>query len=161
MIEIALAKNWELQNIEPTGSDEFIFESNKQIAKLLEQKNKDDLEIIRAKSPSQQQKIKLQDEERNETVNLQELKEKLDANLVLEYAARNFKLDANNFNVTADNKIDNLSNSQKPKNVIDFLQRELNLTTKEAIGVCQKIYENSDIYSKVIAKKHEKKRMKN
>lgn len=161
MIEIALAKNWELQNIEPIGSDEFIFESNKQIAKLLEQKNKDDLEIIRAKSPSQQQKIKLQDEERNETVNLQELKEKLDANLVLEYAARNFKLDANNFNVTADNKIDNLSNSQKPKNVIDFLQRELNLTTKEAIGVCQKIYENSDIYSKVIAKKHEKKRMKN
>lgn len=161
MIQIALAKDWKLENIEPTGSDEFIFESNKQIAKLLEQKNKDDLEIIRAKSPSQQQKIKLQDEERNETVNLQELKEKLDANLVLEYAARNFKLDANNFNVTADNKIDNLSNSQKPKNVIDFLQRELNLTTKEAIGVCQKIYENSDIYSKVIAKKHEKKRMKN
>lgn len=157
MIEIALAKNWELQNIEPIGSDEFIFESNKQIAKLLEQKNKDDLEIIRAKSPSQQQKIKLQDEERNETVNLQELKEKLDANLVLEYAARNFKLDANNFNVTADNKIDNLTNSQKPKNVIDFLQRELNLTTKEAIVVCQKIYENSDIYSKEIVKKTRKK----
>ena len=161
MIEIAIAKNWKLENIEPTGSDEFIFESNKQIAKHLEQKNKDDLEIIRAKSPSQQQKIKLQDEERNETVNLQELKEKLDANLVLEYAMKNFKLDAKNFNITADNKIDNLSNSQKPKNVIDFLQRELNLTTKEAIGVCQKIYENSDIYSKVIAKKQEKKIIKN
>ena len=161
MIEVALAKNWELQNIEPTGSDEFIFESNKQIAKLLEQKNKDDLEIIRAKSPSQQQKIKLQDEELNETVNLQELKEKLDAKLILGYATKNFKLDANNFNVTSDNKIDNLSNSQKPKNVIDFLQRELNLTTREAIDICQKIYENSDIYSKVIAKKHEKKRMKN
>ena len=161
MIEIALAKNWELQNIEPTGSDEFIFESNKQIAKLLEQKNKDDLQIIRAKSPIQQQKIKLQDEELNSKTNLQELKEKLDANLVLEYAVENFKLDAKNFNITADNKIDNLSNSQKPKNVIDFLQRELNLTTKEAIGVCQKIYENSDIYSKVIAKKHEKKIIKN
>ena len=97
MIEIALAKNWELQNIEPTGSDEFIFESNKQIAKILEQKNKNNLEIIRAKTPTQQQKIKLQDEELNETINLQELKEKLDANLVLEYAIKNFKLDANNF----------------------------------------------------------------
>lgn len=161
MIEIALAKNWELQNIEPTGSDEFIFESNKQIAKLLEQKNKDDLQIIRAKSPIQQQKIKLQDEELNSKTNLQELKEKLDANLVLEYAVENFKLDAKNFNITADNKIDNLFNSQKPKNVIDFMQKELNLTTKESIDICQKIYENSDIYSKVIAKKQEKKIIKN
>ena len=161
MIEIALAKNWELQNIEPTGSDEFIFESNKQIAKLLEQKNKDDLQILRAKSPIQQQKIKLQDEELNSKTNLQELKEKLDANLVLEYAVENFKLDAKNFNITADNKIDNLFNSQKPKNVIDFMQKELNLTTKESIDICQKIYENSDIYSKVIAKKQEKKIIKN
>lgn len=157
MIEVALAKDWKLENIKPTGSDEFIFESNKQIAKLLEQKNKDDLQIIRAKSPIQQQKIKLQDEELNSKTNLQEFKEKLDANLVLEYAVENFKLDAKNFNITADNKIDNLSNSQKPKNVIDFLQRELNLTTKESIDICQKIYENSDIYSKVIAKKHGKK----
>lgn len=157
MIQIAIAKNWKLENIEPTGSDEFIFESNKQIAKLLEQKNKDDLQILRAKSPIQQQKIKLQDEELNSKTNLQELKEKLDANLVLEYAVENFKLDAKNFNITADNKIDNLTNSQKPKNVIDFLQRELNLTTKEAIGVCQKIYENSDIYSKEIVKKTRKK----
>ena len=161
MIEIAIAKNWKLENIEPTGSDEFIFESNKQIAKILEQKNKDNLEIIRAKTPTQQQKIKLQDEELNETINLQELKEKLDANLVLEYAIKNFKLDANNFNITADNKIDNLSNSQKPKNVIDFLQRELNLSTKEAIGVCEDIYKNSFVYSSEIEKSNEYRKRKN
>ena len=156
-----MQKNWELENIEPTGSDEFIFESNKQIAKILEQKNKNNLEIIRAKTPTQQQKIKLQDEELNETINLQELKEKLDANLVLEYAIKNFKLDANNFNVTADNKIDNLSNSQKPKNVIDFLQRELNLSTKEAIGVCEDIYKNSFVYSSEIEKSNEYRKRKN
>ena len=119
-----------------------------------------EIESQNEKIESQQQKIKLQDEERNETVNLQELKEKLDANLVLEYAARNFKLDANNFNVTADNKIDNLSNSQKPKNVIDFLQRELNLTTKEAIGVCMEIYEKNKDYRSENIEKNIKKQKK-
>ncbi|MDN5095791.1 hypothetical protein [Aliarcobacter butzleri] len=166
MIEIALAKNWKLENIEPTGNENFINEANRQIAALIlknkeEQINKNDLQIIRAKSPTQQEKVKLQNEELNSKINLQELKEKLDANLLLEYAAKNFKLDVNNFNITADNKIDNLSNSQKPKNVIDFLQRELNLTTKEAIGVCQKIYENSVVYSSEIEKSNEYRKRKN
>jgi hypothetical protein len=166
MITLALAKKWSLENIQPQGDEEFIFESNRQIAALILEKKKEqiknsDIEIKRAKSPIQQQKIKLQDEELNKAVNLQELKEKLDANLVLEYAVKNFKLDANTFNVTVDNKINNLFNFQKPKNTIDFLQKELNLTTKESIDICQKIYKNSDIYSKEVAKKHEKKKIKN
>ncbi|MFW3355379.1 hypothetical protein [Aliarcobacter butzleri] len=146
MIEIALAKNWKLENIEPTGNENFINEANRQIAALI-LKNKEeqikniDIEILRAKSPTQQQKVKLQNEELNSKINLQELKEKLDAKLVLKYAKKNFKLDISNFTITEDNKIDNLKNKQKPKNVIDFLQRELNLSTKEAIGVCVGIYE--------------------
>ncbi|MDK2065232.1 hypothetical protein [Aliarcobacter butzleri] len=146
MIEIALAKNWKLENIEPTGNENFINEANRQIAALIlknkkEQINKNDLQILRAKSPTQQEKVKLQNEELNSKINLQELKENLDANLILEYAKKNFKLDISNFIITDDNKIDNLKNKQKPKNVIDFLQRELNLSTKEAIGVCAEIYE--------------------
>lgn len=146
MIEIALAKNWKLENIEPTGNENFINEANRQIAALIlknkkEQINKNDLQIIRAKSPIQQEKVKLQNEELNSKINLQEIKENLDANLILEYAKKNFKLDISNFIITEDNKIDNLKNKQKPKNVIDFLQRELNLSTKEAIGVCAEIYE--------------------
>lgn len=146
MIEIALAKNWKLENIEPTGNENFINEANRQIAALIlknkkEQINKNDLQILRAKSPTQQEKVKLQNEELNSKINLQELKENLDANLILEYAKKNFKLDISNFIITDDNKIDNLKNKQKPKNIIDFLQRELNLSTKEAIGVCSEIYE--------------------
>ena len=64
--------------------------------------------------------------------------------VALEYAKENFKLDISNFIITEDNKIDNLKNKQKPKNVIDFLQRELNLSTKEAIGVCVGIYEDKE-----------------
>lgn len=146
MIEIALAKNWKLENIEPTGNENFINEANRQIAALILKNKKEqikniDIEILRAKSPTQQEKVKLQNEELNSKINLQELKEKLDAKLVLEYAKENFKLDISNFIITEDNKIDNLKNKQKPKNVIDFLQRELNLSTKEAIGVCVGIYE--------------------
>lgn len=145
MIEIALAKNWKLENIEPTGNENFINEANRQItALILEKKKENQIEIKRAKSPIQQEKVKLQNEELNSKTNLQELKEKLDANLVLEYAKKNFKLDINNFSITADNKIDNLKNKQKPKNVIDFLQRELNLSTKEAIRVCVGIYEDKE-----------------
>ena len=55
-----------------------------------------------------------------------------------------FKLDAKNFDLTSDNKIENLTNKQKPKNVIDFLQKELNLTTKESIEICKSIYEKQD-----------------
>ena len=31
-----------------------------------------------------------------------------------------------------------------PKNVIDFLQKELNLTTKESIEICKTIYEKQE-----------------
>lgn len=160
MIEIALAKNWKLENIEPTGNENFINEANRQIAALIlknkkEQIKNTDIEILRAKSPTQQEKVKLQNEELNSKINLQELKEKLDANLILEYAKENFKLDISNFIITADNKIDNLKNKQKPKNVIDFLQRELNLSTKEAIEICVEIYKKSVVYSNKIEKKSE------
>lgn len=156
MIEIALAKNWKLENIEPTGNENFINEANRQIAALiLEKKKENQIEIKRAKSPTQQEKVKLQNEELNSKINLQELKENLDANLILEYAKENFKLDISNFTITDDNKIDNLKNKQKPKNVIDFLQRELNLITKEAIEICVEIYKKSVVYSNKIEKKSE------
>ena len=166
MIEIALAKNWKLENIEPTGNENFINEANRQIAALILKNKKEqikniDIEILRAKSPTQQEKVKLQNEELNSKINLQELKEKLDAKLVLEYAKKNFKLDISNFIITDDNKIDNLKNKQKPKNVIDFLQRELNLSTKEAIEVCTEIYENSVVYSDEIEKKSEYRKKRN
>ena len=144
MIDIAIAKDWKLENIEPYGDEYFINEANIQIADLILKKNQiknSNVEIKRVKSPLQQQKVNLQNEDLNPKINLQELKEKLDVNFLLEYVKENYKLDISNFSITDDNKIDNSKNKQKPKNVIDFLQRELNLSTKEAIGVCVGIYE--------------------
>lgn len=155
MIEISLAKDWELENIQASGSEEFINEANKQIANLLllknqnQKQNKKDSQLTkRPKTYTQKINEDLKDKEfQNQSKNdidIKTLKENLDAKLVLEYAVIHFKLDTKNFNFTSDNKIENLTNKQKPKNVIDFLQKELNLTTKESIEICKSIYEKQE-----------------
>lgn len=164
MIDIALAKKWKLENIEPNGDEAFINEANRQIAKLIEKESKNiniDTEIIitRAKTELQQQNINMKDKEFVKTINISELKEKLNANLVIKYAIENYKLDRNKFEITHDNKIDNLKNNQKPKNIIDFLKKELNLTTKESIEICMEIYEkNKDYRSENIEKNIKKQK---
>ncbi|MFY9100105.1 hypothetical protein OZY48_03490 [Aliarcobacter cryaerophilus] len=149
MIQIALAKDWKLENIEPYGDEDFIYEANSQIAKLIEKERKNksikaEIIIPRAKTDLQQQTLNIKDKELSQKVNLSEVKEKLDANLVLEFAVQNYKLDKNKYVITVDNKIKNLTNNQKPKNAIDFLQRELNLTTRESIEIAIKIYEKAN-----------------
>ena len=151
MIQIALAKDWKLENIEAIGDDSFIYEVNRQIAKALEEKNKSknidsEIMITRAKTELQQQNINMKDKELLKTINISELKEKLNANLVLQYAVENYKLDINKYEITRDNRIDNIKNKQKPKNVIDFLQKELNLSSGESIEICTKIYEKNKQY---------------
>ncbi len=48
---------------------------------------------------------------------------------------------------------------QKPKNVIDFLQMELNLSTRESIEICMEIYEkNKDYRSENIEKNIKKQK---
>lgn len=155
MIEISLAKDWELENIQASGSEEFINEANKQIANLLllknqkQKQNKKDSQSTK-KPKTYTQKInedlkekEFQNQSKND-IDIKTLKENLDPTLVLEYAVIHFKLDAKNFDLTSDNKIENLTNKQKPKNVIDFLQKELNLTTKESIEICKTIYEKQE-----------------
>ena len=149
MIDIAIAKDWKLENIEAVGNDDFINEANRQIAKLIEKERKNksiktEIIITRAKTELQQQNLNIKDEELSQKVNLSEIKEKLDANFVLEFAVQNYILDRNKYEITVDNKIKNLTNNQKPKNAIDFLQRELNLTTRESIEIAIKIYEKAN-----------------
>ena len=74
---------------------------------------------------------------------LSDLKQNLDAKIVLEYAKTKYKLDTNNYVINEDNKINNINNKQKPKNIIDFLQKELNLSSKESITICKELYLNS------------------
>jgi hypothetical protein len=79
MIDIALAKKWKLENIEPNGDEAFINEANRQIAKLIEKESKTinidtEIIIIRAKTELQQQNINMKDKEFVKTINISELK---------------------------------------------------------------------------------------
>jgi hypothetical protein len=148
MLDIAMAKNWEMDLFEVRGSDIFKKEVFKQMVERIEKekekiKNKKPYsikDIERAKTPTQYLAKEQQDKKEEKNTALQELKKMLNAQSVLVYAGKEYRLDMSQYEVTADNKINNLTNRAKPKNVIDFLQKELNLTSKEAIEKCKALY---------------------
>ena len=154
-IDIAEAKGWNVASLSVNGgSDEFKKEMYSQIADRVKLKI-DELKrnekkfysrntIERPTSLSQSLKReaveKKEQRKANEDINIDVLKENLEAQRVLEYAVDKYKLEATNYIITDDNKIKNKSNRQKPKNIIDFMQKELNLTTKKAIEECKSLY---------------------
>ncbi len=156
MIKIAEAKNWNLADLEIIGEKDFIREAEKQIAEKLRVKknikesytNKDKiLENSRSNSEIQAYKKEILDEKHKEKINsdvsIKELKEKIKASAMLEYAKKVYKIDITKFEITADNKINDLTNKQKPKNIIDFIQKEANLTSKEAIEIAYTLHEKA------------------
>jgi len=71
---------------------------------------------------------------------IQEIKEKLSAADVIEYASKKYKINKEEYEVRKGNKINNFTNAQKPKSVIDFFIKEVNLSPKEAFAECRRLY---------------------
>lgn len=149
MLDIAEAKGWKLNTLRIKGSPAFRREISRQIAERIRErdeliKNPAAIEIARPTSEAEKLAAALADEKQvkklDSTVDLSMIKTELSATAVLEYAAEKYKLKTTNYEVTNDNKINNLNNKQKPKNVIDFVQKELNLSGKEAIEICRDLY---------------------
>jgi len=155
MLDIAMAKNWEMDELEVTGSDVFKKEVFKQMVERIEKEKQKEktktkksyslTNIERAKTPTQYLAKENQDKKEEKNAALQELKQMLNAQSVLAYAVKEYRLDISQYEVTTDNKINNLTNRAKPKNVIDFLQKELNLSSKEAISKCQVLYQEQPL----------------
>lgn len=160
MLDIAQAKGWKLTELEINGSDEFKAEMEKQIDSLLA-KQRVQIEALQKDNPLQKtalmkgienpsnltQALAKEHKEKMQTKDLplSELKQMLRAENVLIFVAERYKVDLSKYEVTSDNKINNLGNKQKPKNVIDFLQKEINLSTKEAILECQALYKDQPL----------------
>jgi hypothetical protein len=64
----------------------------------------------------------------------------LSSKIVLDFATEKYKLFAEEYELVDENKINNLRNRQKPKNVIDFLCTEVNLPVKLAIQTVKELY---------------------
>ena len=157
MIEIAQAKGWDLATLEIKGSKAFKEEATKQIAQILREKEhlkksktkRQDPALPRPKTPVQYNLKTTQEKALAKQLPLTELKTMLAAKSLLAYAVKHYKLDPNKYQITPGNKINNLTNKQKPKNIIDFLQKELNFSSKEAIETCQALYDAQPLVREV------------
>ena len=145
MLDIALAKKWNLHTLEIKGSKYFKKEAYRQIAERIQLEKRENgslhsplEEIERPISPTQYL-AKENQEKKKKNEALKALKSRLSAQRVLSYAIKVYELDGLLYEVANDNKIKSLLSRAKPKNIIDFLQKELNLSSKEAIGLCQEL----------------------
>ena len=154
MIDIAEAKGWNLATVHINGGEAFQKEARRQIAERLQTKNpisteavaskiKERTKKVRVKNPIEYQAAQEQDQEAKreaeKSIDIKLLKTALKAETVLDYAKERYGLDTADYEIVDGNKINNTTNKQKPKNVIDFLQKEIGLTTKEAIAQCQEL----------------------
>jgi hypothetical protein len=161
MIDIAEAKGWNIATVTVTGGEEFKKEAKRQIAERLRAtENTQKLtstvlaiakkEALRKpKTPLDQQykddEEKKQSRESENKPDLKLLKQILKAEAVIAYAIEQYAINVDDYEITADNKINNKNNRQKPKNVIDFLQKEINITSAEAIDQCQELFKNQPL----------------
>ena len=170
MLKIAEAKGWSLDEINIEGGDDFVKEAEKQIANRLKEIQKSqkkevpkipDYQKERPNSEIQNYKKDFVEKQYQKKVNssdFDKIKSDLNSKVVLDYMVAKYKLDSSKYKLTDDNKIDNLNNNQKAKNLLDFVQREANLTTSEAMDICEELYkkdENRNTHSKGVEKESE------
>lgn len=150
MIDIALAKGWNLLEIEVNGTPEFIKEAKKQILQKVEEQNQSQVqkqekkELKKVEKPtrpvSQLDNYILENESKIfefEKINdIQFLKENLPAQIVLDFSFRKYNINPDEFEVADENKIKNKTNRQKPRSIVDFLTKEIGISIKEATVIC-------------------------
>ena len=154
MLDIAIAKGWNLLEIEVDGPDDFIKEVKKQIVEKIEEQNKKEginlnnsEEIYRPTSLLDNyifdNKSKIFEAEKINYINF--LKESLNAKLVLEFAKQKYNINLDDFEVVDGNKINNKTNRQKPKSIIDFFTKEIGIPIGEATKICKDLISKQPI----------------
>ena len=150
MIDIALAKGWDLLEIEVNGTPEFIKEAKKQILQKVEEQNQSQVqkqekkELKKVEKPtrpvSQLDNYILANESKifevEKVHDIQFLKDNLPAKAVLDFSSKKYNINLDEFEVADGNKINNKTNRQKGKSIIDFLTKEIGISLKEATEIC-------------------------
>ncbi|MDK2082888.1 hypothetical protein PT502_03645 [Aliarcobacter butzleri] len=154
MLDIALAKGWNLLEIEIDGTPQFIKEAKKQILIKVEEQNQTQkkeeenkeikkVEIKPTRPVSQLDNYIFENEskifESEKANDLKFLKENLSAQIVLDFAIRKYNINLDEFEVVDDNKINNKTNRQKPKSIIDFFTKEIGVSIKETTEICNNL----------------------
>ena len=166
MIDIALAKGWDLLDIQVNGTPEFIKEAKKQILQKIEEQNqtqeKKELKKVEIKSTrpvSQLDNFILETEskifESEKEHDIQYLKENLPAQVVLDFVKVKYNINLDEFEVLDGNRINNKTNRQKGKSVIDFFTKEIGISIKEATEICNDLMAKQPKKEKEITQKTE------
>ena len=157
MLDIAIAKGWNLLEIEVDGSDDFIKEAKKQILKKAEEQNKvhkqekkelNNIEKLNRPISFLDNYIignesKIFEAEKLNDINF--LKENLEAKIVLDFAKQKYNINLDEFEVVDGNKINNKSNRQKTKSIIDFFTKEIGIPIGEATKICKDLISKQPI----------------
>jgi hypothetical protein len=149
MLEMAVAKGWDLKTLNVTGDIEFKNEVEKQIKTIRdaeevklsvrlpepEKEPESLLNVVKQEvfeSKEQDAKKQLSKEE------IASIKTELDAQTVIDYAIKNYGLIGEHFSVI-DNKINDDRTKAKPKNNIDFLTKNCNVPFCEALPILNEL----------------------
>ncbi|WP_151944045.1 LPD7 domain-containing protein [Aliarcobacter butzleri] len=152
MVDIALAKGWDLLDIQVDGTPEFIKEAKKQILQKVEEQNQvqvkkqEKKELKKVDKPTRPRPVSQLDNyiiansskifEVEKVHDIQFLKENLKAQIVLDFASKKYNINLDEFEIIEGNKINNKNNRQKPKSIIDFFTKEIGISIKEATEIC-------------------------
>jgi hypothetical protein len=166
MISISLAKGWNLLEIQVDGTPQFIKEAKKQILQKIEEQKQiqekekiNEIEIKTRRPVSQLDNFILENESKifqaEKVNNLKFLKENLPAQIVLEFAKQKYNINLDEFEVVDGNKINNKTNRQKPKSIIDFFTKEIGISINEATEICDDLMVKQPKKEKEITQKTE------
>jgi hypothetical protein len=156
-LSIAQDKGWDLETMSVTGSIEFRAEVKRQIDGIMKKRgSKKDNKTVQKPSVTRKPKEKLKtplnavgqslyDAKEKQTERLSKdqieaIKKRLDAQSVIDYAAKKYGLLSEHFSVVGDNKIDDARTKAKPKTVIDFLSRTCNLRIADVMLELNELY---------------------
>jgi hypothetical protein len=167
MIDISLAKGWNLLEIQVDGTPQFIKEAKKQILQKIEEQKQiqekekiKEIEIKTRRPVSQLDNFILENESKifevEKVNNLKFLKENLPAQVILEYSLRKYNINMDEFEVADGNKIKNkIKTRQKPKSIIDFFTKEIGISINEATEICDDLMVKQPKKEKEIIQKTE------
>ena len=148
MLDIVVAKGWDILNLEMTGSDEFKIEVKKQILERIEESsNKNEFVITRPILYIDNLILDNQSKiiEKEKVNYIEFINKYLPVKVVLEFAKQKYNISLDEFEVLEDNKINNKTNRQKPKSVIDFFTKEIGISLKEAIDISNELLKDIEI----------------
>jgi len=151
-LSVAALKGWDIDKMSVNGSHSLKKEVRRQIVELKADKAKVEVKEQKIEKKKEKKKlppnavtqsltdVKEKQIERLSKEQIQSIKDKLNANILLKYAEHKYNILISDFEITNDNKINDKRNKQKPKNVIDFMTKTCNISFKEVLPELHKLY---------------------